>query len=105
MSFTFRVVEVSPSDSVYIAAKKMLEFQVRSVIVANANRPRGILTYLPFEFDDSFDILLRIGTFKFPLYYWLSIATQLQYCSSKDVLKRVVAQHLSPELILVKKVS
>ncbi|KAG6493750.1 CBS domain-containing protein CBSCBSPB3-like [Zingiber officinale] len=62
-----KAVVVSPSDSVYIAAKKMLEFQVRSVIVANANRPRGILT-------------------------------------SKDVLRRVVAQHLSPELILVKKV-
>ncbi|KAG6490633.1 hypothetical protein ZIOFF_051942 [Zingiber officinale] len=61
-----KAVVVSPSDSVYIAAKKMLEFQVRSVIVANANRPRGILT-------------------------------------SKDVLRRVVVQHLSPELILVKK--
>lgn len=60
---------VSPFDSVYIAAKKMLEFQVRSVIVANANMPRGILTYLLFEFDESFEILSLIGTFKFPLHY------------------------------------
>ncbi|KAJ8475893.1 hypothetical protein OPV22_019620 [Ensete ventricosum] len=58
-----RVVVVSPSDSVYVATKKMLEFQVDSVIVATRNR-----------------------------------------LTSKDVIMRVVAQHLSPELTLVEKV-
>ncbi|KAF9608407.1 hypothetical protein IFM89_009773 [Coptis chinensis] len=62
-----KVALVSPSDPVYVAAKKMRDFRVNSVIITTGNKPQGILT-------------------------------------SKDVLMRVVAQNLSPELTLVEKV-
>ncbi|XP_039139284.1 CBS domain-containing protein CBSCBSPB3-like isoform X2 [Dioscorea cayenensis subsp. rotundata] len=62
-----KVSIVSPSDPVYVAAKKMREYRVNSVVVVTANKPQGILT-------------------------------------SKDILMRVVAQNLSPELTLVEKV-
>ncbi|KAL5704377.1 CBS domain-containing protein cbscbspb3 [Ranunculus cassubicifolius] len=62
-----KVAVVSPSDPVYVAAKKMREFRVNSVIISTGNKPQGILT-------------------------------------SKDILMRVVAQNLSPELTLVEKV-
>ncbi|CAL9054391.1 unnamed protein product [Musa banksii] len=45
ISENVRVVLVSPSDSVYVATKKMLEFQVDSVIVATRNGLQGVLTY------------------------------------------------------------
>ncbi|CAL9092613.1 unnamed protein product [Musa acuminata var. zebrina] len=44
ISENVRVVLVSPSDSVYVATKKMLEFQVDSVIVATRNGLQGVLT-------------------------------------------------------------
>ncbi|URE38329.1 CBS domain-containing protein [Musa troglodytarum] len=65
---TAKVVVVSPSDPVYVATKKMREFQVNSVIIATGSKIHGILT-------------------------------------SKDVLLRVVAQNLLPELTPVEKVS
>ncbi|KAF6152791.1 hypothetical protein GIB67_004620 [Kingdonia uniflora] len=61
-----KVALVSPSDPVYVAAKKMRDFRVNSVIITTGNKPQGILT-------------------------------------SKDILLRVVAQNLSPELTLVEK--
>ncbi|CAL9135341.1 unnamed protein product [Musa textilis] len=64
---TAKVVVVSPSDPVYVATKKMREFQVNSVIIATGSKIHGILT-------------------------------------SKDVLLRVVAQNLLPELTPVDKV-
>lgn len=42
---TCRVVVVSPSDPVYVATKKMREFQVNSVIIATGSKIHGILTY------------------------------------------------------------
>ncbi|XP_010243860.1 PREDICTED: CBS domain-containing protein CBSCBSPB3-like [Nelumbo nucifera] len=62
-----KVAIVSPSDPVCVAAKKMRELQVNSVIITTGSKPNGILT-------------------------------------SKDILMRVVAQNLSPELTLVEKV-
>ncbi|XP_057972449.1 CBS domain-containing protein CBSCBSPB3-like isoform X2 [Malania oleifera] len=62
-----KVAIVSPSDPVYVAAKRMRDLRVNSVIVMTGNKIQGILT-------------------------------------SKDVLMRVVAQNLSPELTLVEKV-
>ncbi|XP_019051506.1 PREDICTED: CBS domain-containing protein CBSCBSPB3-like isoform X2 [Nelumbo nucifera] len=62
-----KVAIVSPSDPVYVAAKKMRDLRVNSVIIATGSKPNGILT-------------------------------------SKDVLMRVVAQNLSPELTLVEKI-
>ncbi|KAF2283432.1 hypothetical protein GH714_005093 [Hevea brasiliensis] len=62
-----KVAIASLSDPVYIAAKKMSELRVNSVIIATGNKIQGILT-------------------------------------SKDILMRVVAQNLSPELTLVEKV-
>ncbi|XP_073044769.1 CBS domain-containing protein CBSCBSPB3-like [Primulina eburnea] len=62
-----RVAVISPSDPVYVAAKKMRELRVNSVVVMTGNKIQGILT-------------------------------------SKDILMRVVAQNLSPELTLVEKV-
>lgn len=64
---TSKVALVSPSDPVYVAAKKMRESRVNSVIITIGNKVQGILT-------------------------------------SKDILMRVVAQNLSPELTLVEKV-
>ncbi|XP_050206547.1 CBS domain-containing protein CBSCBSPB3 [Mercurialis annua] len=61
------VAIASPSDPVYVAAKKMRDLQVNSVIIVSGNKIQGILT-------------------------------------SKDILMRVVAQNLSPELTLVEKV-
>lgn len=58
---------LSPSDPIHVAAKKMRELRVNSVIVMTGNKIQGILT-------------------------------------SKDILMRVVAQNLSPELTLVEKV-
>ncbi|KAJ3671441.1 hypothetical protein LUZ60_007520 [Juncus effusus] len=62
-----KVAAVSPSDPVSVAAKKMREFRVNSVVVVNGAELQGIFT-------------------------------------SKDLLMRVVAQNLSPELTLVEKV-
>ncbi|EOX92713.1 CBS / octicosapeptide/Phox/Bemp1 domains-containing protein isoform 2 [Theobroma cacao] len=59
-----KVPIVSSSDPVYVAAKKMRELRVNSVVVVMGNKIQGILT-------------------------------------SKDILMRVVAQNLSPELTLV----
>ncbi|GAB2277273.1 CBS domain-containing protein cbscbspb3 [Dionaea muscipula] len=64
---TAKVATVSPSDPVHVAAKKMREFRVSSVIIMSGSKVQGILT-------------------------------------SKDILMRVVAQNLSPELTLVEKV-
>ncbi|KAJ8458333.1 hypothetical protein OPV22_031259 [Ensete ventricosum] len=47
-----KVVVVSPSDPVYVATKKMHEFQVNSVIIATGSKIHGILT--------SKDVLLRV---------------------------------------------
>ncbi|WCJ37720.1 CBS / octicosapeptide/Phox/Bemp1 (PB1) domains-containing protein [Euphorbia peplus] len=62
-----KVAIALPSDSVHVAAKRMRDLRVNSVIIAAGNRIQGILT-------------------------------------SKDILMRVVAQNLSPELTLVEKV-
>lgn len=62
-----KVATVSSSDPVYVAAKKMREWQVNSVVMVAGNKIQGILT-------------------------------------SKDILMRVAAQNLSPELTLVEKV-
>ncbi|CAN6330667.1 unnamed protein product [Urochloa humidicola] len=62
-----KVAIVSPTDPVCVAAQKMREFRVNSVVVATGNTLQGIFT-------------------------------------SKDVLMRVVAQNISPELTLVEKV-
>ncbi|CAI9108771.1 OLC1v1008455C1 [Oldenlandia corymbosa var. corymbosa] len=62
-----KVAIVSSSDPIHVAAKRMKELRVNSVIVMSANKIQGILT-------------------------------------SKDILMRVVAQNLSPELTLVEKV-
>ncbi|KQJ89232.1 hypothetical protein BRADI_4g24320v3 [Brachypodium distachyon] len=62
-----KVATVSLSDPVYVAAQKMRELRVNSVVITNGNSLQGIFT-------------------------------------SKDVLMRVVAQNLSPELTLVEKV-
>lgn len=62
-----KVPIVSLSDPVYVAAKKMRELRVNSVVIMMGNKIQGILT-------------------------------------SKDILMRVVAQNLSPELTLVEKV-
>ncbi|KAL9250302.1 CBS domain-containing protein [Drosera capensis] len=62
-----KVATVSPSDPVHVAAKRMKENRVSSVIILSGNKIQGILT-------------------------------------SKDILMRVVAQNLSPELTLVEKV-
>nr|XP_048334988.1 CBS domain-containing protein CBSCBSPB3 isoform X2 [Ziziphus jujuba var. spinosa] len=62
-----KVATVLPSDPVNVAARKMREFRVNSVLITTGNKIQGILT-------------------------------------SKDILMRVVAQNLSPELTLVEKV-
>ncbi|KAK7358773.1 hypothetical protein VNO77_00712 [Canavalia gladiata] len=64
-----KVAIASPADPVYVAAKKMRELRVNSVVVVSLSgtKIQGILT-------------------------------------SKDILMRVVAQNLSPELTLVEKV-
>ncbi|KAL8477467.1 hypothetical protein ACS0TY_029672 [Phlomoides rotata] len=62
-----RVAIVSPSDPVHVAAKRMRELRVNSVLIVTGTNIQGILT-------------------------------------SKDILLRVVAQNLSPELTLVEKV-
>ncbi|KAK2656378.1 hypothetical protein Ddye_009430 [Dipteronia dyeriana] len=62
-----KVAIVSPSDPIYVAAKKMRELRCNSVIIVTGNKIQGILT-------------------------------------SKDILMRVVAQNLSPELTPVEKV-
>ncbi|MBA0879804.1 hypothetical protein Goshw_014507, partial [Gossypium schwendimanii] len=62
-----KVAIVSSSDPVRVAAKKMRELRVNSVVMLTGNKIQGILT-------------------------------------SKDVLMRVVAQNLSPELTMVEKV-
>ncbi|GER36233.1 CBS / octicosapeptide/Phox/Bemp1 (PB1)domains-containing protein [Striga asiatica] len=67
ISETSRVATVSPSDPVYVAAKRMRELRVNSVLIITGSNIQGILT-------------------------------------SKDILMRVVAQNLSPELTLVEKV-
>ncbi|KAJ0490299.1 putative CBS domain-containing protein CBSCBSPB [Helianthus annuus] len=67
ISETSRVATVVASDPVSVAAKKMQEFRVNSVIIMAGNNMQGILT-------------------------------------SKDLLLRVVAQNLPPELTPVEKV-
>ncbi|KAL6992991.1 CBS domain-containing protein cbscbspb3 [Sarracenia purpurea var. burkii] len=62
-----KVAIVLPSDPVHVAAKKMQELRVNSVIISTGSKIQGILT-------------------------------------SRDILMRVVAQNLSPELTLVEKV-
>ncbi|GFP84123.1 CBS domain-containing protein cbscbspb3 [Phtheirospermum japonicum] len=62
-----RVATVAPSDPVHVAAKRMRELRVNSVLIVTENNIHGILT-------------------------------------SKDILMRVVAQNLSPEVTLVEKV-
>ncbi|XP_030938164.1 CBS domain-containing protein CBSCBSPB3-like [Quercus lobata] len=62
-----KVPIVSQSDPICVAAKKMRELRVNSVVIMMGNKIQGILT-------------------------------------SKDILMRVVAQNLSPELTLVEKV-
>ncbi|KAM7523506.1 hypothetical protein LguiA_013408 [Lonicera macranthoides] len=62
-----KVAKVSPSDPVHVAAKRMRELRVNSVVIMTGNKIQGILT-------------------------------------SKDILMRVVAHNLSPELTLVEKV-
>ncbi|XP_048232615.1 CBS domain-containing protein CBSCBSPB3 isoform X2 [Ricinus communis] len=62
-----KVAIASPSDPVYVAAKRMRDLQVNSVIIVTGNKIQGILT-------------------------------------SKDILMRVVAHNISPELTLVEKV-
>ncbi|KAA3475765.1 CBS domain-containing protein CBSCBSPB5-like [Gossypium australe] len=47
-----KIVTVSPDDTVLVAAKKMLEFQLSSAVVTVDNKPQGILT--------SKDILMRV---------------------------------------------
>lgn len=44
----FRVAIISPSDPVYVAAKKMREFRVNSVVIVTGNKIQGILTYYSF---------------------------------------------------------
>ncbi|KAB2064245.1 hypothetical protein ERO13_A09G006300v2 [Gossypium hirsutum] len=61
------VAVVSSSDPVCVAAKKMRDLRINSVVTVTGNKIQGILT-------------------------------------SKDILMRVVAQNLSPELTLVEKV-
>lgn len=41
----FSVAIVSPSDPVYVAAKKMREFRVNSVVIVMGSKIQGILTY------------------------------------------------------------
>lgn len=43
-SVVVRIVTVDPSDTVLVAAKKMLEVRTSSAIVTVENKPRGILT-------------------------------------------------------------
>ncbi|WVZ88566.1 hypothetical protein U9M48_035071 [Paspalum notatum var. saurae] len=62
-----KVAIVSPTDPVCVAAQKMRDFRVNSVVVTTGNTLQGIFT-------------------------------------SKDILMRVVAQNISPELTLVEKV-
>ena len=45
---SFRVAIVSPSDTIYMAAKKMRELRVNSAIVSTNNKPQGILTLVCF---------------------------------------------------------
>lgn len=40
----FRVVTISPTDTVLMATKKMLELRLSSAVVTVENKPRGILT-------------------------------------------------------------
>lgn len=47
-----KVATVQPSESVYMAAKKMRDFRVNSVIITTGNKPQGILT--------SKDLLTRV---------------------------------------------
>ena len=118
---TSRVAVASPSDPVNVAANKMRELRVNSVIVVTRNKIQGILTY--FSFLPGFAILqLVLGTlaandvfkmrssifFSF-LSFFLCLScmfsvSMLLCCSSKDILMRVVAHNLSPELTLVEKV-
>ncbi|XP_027075318.1 CBS domain-containing protein CBSCBSPB3 isoform X1 [Coffea arabica] len=67
MSENSKVAIAAPSDPVYVAAKRMRELRVNSIIIMTSNKIQGILT-------------------------------------SRDMLMRVVAQNLSPELTLVEKV-
>lgn len=45
-SLAFRLAVVSPSDPVSVAAKRMREFRVNSVVVVTGNTLHGIFTYV-----------------------------------------------------------
>lgn len=47
-SFVSRVAIVSPSDPISVAAKKMREYRVNSVIIMTGSKIQGILTYYSF---------------------------------------------------------
>lgn len=47
---------------------------------------------------------LLFSNFWHPIYYIAALCLGVLNCSSKDILMRVVAQNLSPELTLVEKV-
>ncbi|CAI9767375.1 unnamed protein product [Fraxinus pennsylvanica] len=53
-----KIVTVAPSDTVLVAAKKMLEFRTSSAVVTVENKPQGILT--------SKDMLMRVITQDLP---------------------------------------
>ncbi|KAI6691749.1 hypothetical protein NL676_019459 [Syzygium grande] len=53
ISENIKVAIVSPSDPIYVAAKKMREFRVNSVIIMTGSKIQGILT--------SKDILMRVA--------------------------------------------
>jgi len=59
---TSRVAVASPSDPVYVAAKKMWELRVNSAIVVTGNKIQGILTYFSF-LPDFFILQLFLGIF------------------------------------------
>ncbi|MBA0712271.1 hypothetical protein Golax_011383 [Gossypium laxum] len=83
------VAVVSSSDPVCVAAKKMRDLRVNSVVTVTGNKIQGILTSVLSHLTY---IVISYGFFN------------AMNCSSKDILMRVVAQNLSPELTPVEKV-
>lgn len=92
----------------------MRELRVNSVLIMMGNKIQGILTY-SFLWKPLFQIDISCIEY----YQWAlleGLLSALSYllkthncplgihCSSKDILMRVVAQNLSPELTLVEKV-
>lgn len=117
--FVSRIAIVSPSDPISVAAKKMREYRVNSVVIMTGSKIHGILTYYSFlHWLLSFQtvtlcqqgFIVAIAVLEKAFWCWflstgccLCLLLQLT-CSSKDILMRVVAQNLSPELTLVEKV-